>query len=106
MPARGPQELAPAVLCGRSSPLHTHNDHIEGVENAHNIGEIGIGINPLARITEEITESKKRLGTVHVAQAHAADAGIVQRLGGRLVGAAFQRGFEVGQRIALTAVRM
>lgn len=41
--------------------------HIEGIENATNIGELGIGINPLARITSDITESKKCLGTAHMA---------------------------------------
>lgn len=37
------------------------------VRDADNIGEIGIGLNPLARIGLGITESKKALGTVHVA---------------------------------------
>lgn len=46
--------------------------HVEGVENATNIGEIGIGINPLARITSDITESKKRLGTAHLAMGDSA----------------------------------
>jgi leucyl aminopeptidase (aminopeptidase T) len=46
--------------------------HIEGIENATNIGELGIGINPLARITSDITESKKRLGTAHMAMGDSA----------------------------------
>jgi len=46
--------------------------HVDGVEGATNIGEIGIGINPLARITEDITESKKRLGTAHLAMGDSA----------------------------------
>jgi leucyl aminopeptidase (aminopeptidase T) len=46
--------------------------HVEGVENARNIGEIGIGMNPAARLTHEITESKKRLGTAHVAMGDSA----------------------------------
>lgn len=46
--------------------------HVEGVENAGNIGEIGIGMNPAARLTDEITESKKRLGTAHVAMGDSA----------------------------------
>ncbi len=46
--------------------------HVEGVENARNVGEIGIGLNPAARITEDITESKKRLGTAHVAMGDSA----------------------------------
>jgi len=37
------------------------------VRDADNIGEIGIGLNDAARITEDITESKKALGTVHLA---------------------------------------
>ncbi|HEX7196237.1 MAG TPA: aminopeptidase [Candidatus Limnocylindria bacterium] len=37
------------------------------VVDADNIGEIGIGLNPAARISDEITESKKALGTVHIA---------------------------------------
>lgn len=46
--------------------------HVEGIENATNIGELGIGINPLARITSDITESKKRLGTAHMAMGDSA----------------------------------
>lgn len=47
-------------------------DHVAGVENARNIGEVGIGMNPAARLTSEITESKKRLGTAHVAMGDSA----------------------------------
>ena len=46
--------------------------HVEGVENATNVGELGIGLNPLARITSDITESKKALGTAHVAMGDSA----------------------------------
>ncbi len=46
--------------------------HIEGVANATNIGEIGIGLNPAARLNDDITESKKRLGTAHVAMGDSA----------------------------------
>lgn len=46
--------------------------HVGGVENAENIGEIGIGMNPRARLTADITESKKRLGTAHVAMGDSA----------------------------------
>ena len=35
--------------------------------DATNIGELGIGLNPTARITHDITETKKRLGTAHFA---------------------------------------
>lgn len=37
------------------------------VPNATNIAEIGIGLNPRARLTDQITETKKRLGTAHIA---------------------------------------
>lgn len=37
------------------------------VRDADNVAEIGIGLNPEARIADEITEAKKALGTVHVA---------------------------------------
>ena len=37
------------------------------VADADNIGEIGIGLNPAARIADEITEAKKAFGTVHIA---------------------------------------
>lgn len=37
------------------------------VVDADNIAEIGIGLNPAARISDDITESKKALGTVHLA---------------------------------------
>src|SRR6185312_2309331 len=40
---------------------------VESVVDADNIGEIGIGLNPEARIGDEITEAKKAFGTVHVA---------------------------------------
>jgi leucyl aminopeptidase (aminopeptidase T) len=47
-------------------------EHVDGVENATNIGEIGIGTNPLARITNDNTETKKRLGTAHIAMGDSA----------------------------------
>ena len=37
------------------------------IRDADNIGEIGIGLNPAARIADEITEAKKAYGTVHIA---------------------------------------
>jgi leucyl aminopeptidase (aminopeptidase T) len=40
---------------------------VESVADADNIGEIGIGLNPSARIADEITEAKKAFGTVHIA---------------------------------------
>src|SRR5262245_45908928 len=41
--------------------------HIDGVKNATNIAELGIGLNPKSRLTGGITEVKKRLGTAHMA---------------------------------------
>jgi leucyl aminopeptidase (aminopeptidase T) len=40
---------------------------LAAVRDADNIAEIGIGLNPLARIADDITEAKKALGTVHIA---------------------------------------
>jgi leucyl aminopeptidase (aminopeptidase T) len=40
---------------------------IDGVPGATNLGELGIGLNPAARVTDDITESKKQLGTAHFA---------------------------------------
>jgi aminopeptidase len=40
---------------------------VAAVRDADNIGEIGIGLNRVARIGDEITEAKKAFGTVHVA---------------------------------------
>lgn len=42
-------------------------DLIRGVPNATNLAELGIGLNPAARISDAITESKKALGTAHLA---------------------------------------
>lgn len=40
---------------------------VDSVVDADNIGEIGIGLNPSARIGDQITEAKKAFGTVHIA---------------------------------------
>jgi leucyl aminopeptidase (aminopeptidase T) len=40
---------------------------VGAVRDADNIAEIGIGLNPAARIADDITEAKKALGTVHIA---------------------------------------
>jgi aminopeptidase len=40
---------------------------VEDTLDADNIGEIGIGLNPAARIGDDITEAKKAFGTVHIA---------------------------------------
>jgi leucyl aminopeptidase (aminopeptidase T) len=41
--------------------------HIDGVRNATNIAELGIGLNPKSRLSGGITEVKKKLGTAHMA---------------------------------------
>ena len=46
---------------------HALAAHIDGVKNATNIAELGIGLNPKSRLTGGITEVKKRLGTAHMA---------------------------------------
>ncbi|HEX9032569.1 MAG TPA: aminopeptidase [Streptosporangiaceae bacterium] len=40
---------------------------IHGVPGATNLAELGIGLNPAARVSDDITESKKAAGTVHFA---------------------------------------
>jgi len=42
------------------------NTILNTIPNARNIAEIGIGLNPKARLTDQITETKKRLGTAHI----------------------------------------
>jgi len=40
---------------------------VDGVTGATNIAELGIGLNPAARVSDDITETKKREGTAHFA---------------------------------------
>jgi aminopeptidase len=40
---------------------------VAGVPGATNVAELGIGLNDLARVGDDITEAKKRLGTAHFA---------------------------------------
>lgn len=40
---------------------------IDGVPGARNLAELGIGLNPAARLSDDITEAKKRSGTAHFA---------------------------------------
>jgi leucyl aminopeptidase (aminopeptidase T) len=40
---------------------------LDGVPGARNLAELGIGLNPAARLSDDITESKKRSGTAHFA---------------------------------------
>lgn len=56
-----------AVDVGGGSAAHRLRRILDEIRDADNIGEIGIGLNPEARIAEDITEAKKAFGTVHVA---------------------------------------
>jgi leucyl aminopeptidase (aminopeptidase T) len=40
---------------------------VDGVPGARNIAELGMGLNPAARVSDDITETKKRQGTAHFA---------------------------------------
>jgi len=55
------------VKGGTHSQVERLNRILSTVPNARNIAEIGIGLNPKARLTNQITETKKRLGTAHMA---------------------------------------
>lgn len=50
---------------------------IDGVDNGDNLGELSIGTNPSAGFTGNITEDKKRLGTVHFALGNSVSGGKV-----------------------------
>jgi leucyl aminopeptidase (aminopeptidase T) len=50
---------------------------IGGVENGDNLGELSVGTNPSAGFTGNITEDKKRLGTVHFALGNSVAGGDV-----------------------------
>lgn len=51
------------------SPLQAEKlrEILHTIPNSPNIAEIGIGLNPKARLTSQISETKKRLGTAHLA---------------------------------------
>ncbi len=70
--------------------------HIEGVRNARNIAELGIGINPMSRLIGGITEVKKKLGTAHMALGDSA-AGY----GGKVVSDVHLDGMILDVRIAI-----
>jgi len=38
-----------------------------GDKNSYNLGEFAVGTNPAARISENVSEDKKRLGSIHIA---------------------------------------
>lgn len=38
-----------------------------GDKNSFNLGEFAVGTNPCARISENVSEDKKRLGSIHMA---------------------------------------
>ncbi len=56
-----------ATTIGGGTSADRLRDIVATVRDADNIGEIGIGLNPAARIADEITEAKKAFGTVHIA---------------------------------------
>lgn len=51
---------------------------ISGVENGNNLGELSVGTNPAAGFTGNITEDKKRVGTVHFALGNSVAGGTVR----------------------------
>jgi leucyl aminopeptidase (aminopeptidase T) len=56
-----------AVQIEGGSAARQLRELITGVPCATNIAELGIGLNPAARLCDDITESKKLLGTAHFA---------------------------------------
>jgi leucyl aminopeptidase (aminopeptidase T) len=55
------------VRGGNPAQVNALKEILRLVPNATNIAEIGIGLNPKARLTSQISETKKRLGTAHIA---------------------------------------
>lgn len=55
------------AIDGASDAAARLREIVGAIRDADNIGEIGIGTNPAARIGDEITEAKKAFGTVHIA---------------------------------------
>jgi leucyl aminopeptidase (aminopeptidase T) len=56
-----------AVVIQGGASADRLRDIVAAVRDADNIGEIGIGLNPAARIADDITEAKQAFGTVHIA---------------------------------------
>jgi leucyl aminopeptidase (aminopeptidase T) len=54
-------------LDGQSRQAEELRDIIENIENAGNIAEIGIGLNPMCRRNGDFEEEKKGRGNVHIA---------------------------------------
>lgn len=65
-PIRMIVEKGKVVRIEGAEEAHRLREIIRGVENATNIAELGIGLNPKAKLIGEIYESKKRLGTIHI----------------------------------------
>jgi len=61
---RSASPSGPVARCGSRAarPPTGSREIVESVRDADNIGEIGIGLNPAARIADEITEAKKAFG--------------------------------------------
>ena len=55
------------VKGGSSAQAEQLREILRTIPNSPNIAEIGIGLNPKARLTSQISETKKRLGTAHLA---------------------------------------
>ena len=55
------------VRNGSSLQVNSLKEILRSIPNSTNIAEIGIGLNPKARLTSQISETKKRLGTAHIA---------------------------------------
>ena len=89
-------EKGQAVRFEGGAEARALESHIEGVQNARNIAELGIGINPMSRLIGGITEVKKKLGTAHMALGDSA-AGY----GGKVVSDVHLDGMILDVRIAV-----
>jgi leucyl aminopeptidase (aminopeptidase T) len=65
-------------ITGSAQEVNMIERHFEHDDNARNIAEFAIGTNPNARLTGNLAEDKKLLGTVHFA------IGDNKSLGGRV----------------------
>ena len=76
-------------------------------ENAFNIGELGIGTNPKARVTGAVLEDEKVLGTVHIALGdNTSYVGGHTKSGTHLDGILFQPTVKVNQQLIMRNGRL